>query len=281
MCDSTRRPLSIRCWIASVISSSPRALGSIARAASWTHGREHVDADERQVCCGSRRLLDQPHDALAARARRRRSARGRAPGSAGSARRRPRSRKRSTRSTMPPCSRLSPRYMTNGSRRGTAPRSAPRAPGRRARPARCRSPCTPNCEPSPAAARISSPVSGAMMIPTSSIPAAGDRLDAVEQHGLVGDRHELLGAGVGDRPQARPLPPDRISPFMSIAAAYRAARRPRQLAVIPARPLGTNGAPTRLGAWARPSRDLGLAGAVAIAGYSSSAERATAAGRAR
>ena len=30
----------------------------------------------------------------------------------------------------------------------------------------------PNAEPSPAAARISSPVSGATMIPTSSIPAA-------------------------------------------------------------------------------------------------------------
>ena len=31
---------------------------------------------------------------------------------------------------------------------------------------------TPNCEPSPVAARISSPVSGAMMIPISSMPAA-------------------------------------------------------------------------------------------------------------
>jgi len=35
MCGSTRRPSSTRYWIASVISSSPRALGSIARAASW------------------------------------------------------------------------------------------------------------------------------------------------------------------------------------------------------------------------------------------------------
>jgi hypothetical protein len=31
---------------------------------------------------------------------------------------------------------------------------------------------TPNCDPSPAASRISPPVSGAMMIPTSSMPAA-------------------------------------------------------------------------------------------------------------
>ena len=34
-CGSTRRPLSTRYWMASVISSSPRGEGSIARAASW------------------------------------------------------------------------------------------------------------------------------------------------------------------------------------------------------------------------------------------------------
>jgi hypothetical protein len=38
ICGSTRLPVSTRCWIASVISSSPRALGSIARAASWIEG---------------------------------------------------------------------------------------------------------------------------------------------------------------------------------------------------------------------------------------------------
>ena len=36
-------------------------------------------------------------------------------------------------------------------------------------------------------------------------PRLGHRLDAVEQHGLVGDRDELLGARVGDRAQARAL----------------------------------------------------------------------------
>ena len=73
---------------------------------------------------------------------------------------------------MPPWSRLSPRYITNGAspRNGSAVSTA------------CASPAgsswtmyvisTPNCEPSPAAARISSPVSGAMMIPTSVMPAA-------------------------------------------------------------------------------------------------------------
>jgi hypothetical protein len=38
MCGSTRRSVLTRCWIASVISSSPRALGSMARAASWIKG---------------------------------------------------------------------------------------------------------------------------------------------------------------------------------------------------------------------------------------------------
>ena len=73
---------------------------------------------------------------------------------------------------MPPCSRLSPRYITNGElpRNGSAVNTA------------CASPAgsswtmysirTPNCEPSPATARISSPVSGAMMMPTSVMPAA-------------------------------------------------------------------------------------------------------------
>src|SRR4029450_4073090 len=31
----------------------------------------------------------------------------------------------------------------------------------------------------------------------------GNRLDAVEEHRLVGDRHELLGAGVGQGAQTR------------------------------------------------------------------------------
>jgi len=34
---------------------------------------------------------------------------------------------------------------------------------------------------------------------------SGHRLDAVEQDRLVGDRHQLLGAGVGDGPQAGAL----------------------------------------------------------------------------
>ena len=36
------------------------------------------------------------------------------------------------------------------------------------------------------------------------IAGAGDRLQPVEKDGLVGHRHQLLGAGVSDGPQPRP-----------------------------------------------------------------------------
>ena len=62
---STREPESIRYWIASVISSSPRPEGSIAREASKIFGGEHVDADEGHVRGRVLRLLDQAHDLLA------------------------------------------------------------------------------------------------------------------------------------------------------------------------------------------------------------------------
>ena len=72
------RPGSTRCWIASVISSSPRADGSIARAASWMPRREHVDADEREVGLRLGRLLHEAgRPGCPRRARPRRSSRGR------------------------------------------------------------------------------------------------------------------------------------------------------------------------------------------------------------
>ncbi len=73
---------------------------------------------------------------------------------------------------MPPCKRLSPRYITNGlsAKNGSAVSTA------WARPSGSSwtmySIRTPNREPSPAACLISSPVSGAMMMPTSFTPAA-------------------------------------------------------------------------------------------------------------
>ena len=63
--DWTLWPSSIRHWIASVISSSPRQEGSSARAASKIGGAEEVDADQGQVRGRVFGLLDQAHDALA------------------------------------------------------------------------------------------------------------------------------------------------------------------------------------------------------------------------
>ena len=40
-------------------------------------------------------------------------------------------------------------------------------------------------------------------MPMSRMPASAMRLDAVEEDRLVGDGHQLLGAGVGQRPQTR------------------------------------------------------------------------------
>ncbi len=44
-------------------------------------------------------------------------------------------------------------------------------------------------------------------------PGGGDRFDPVEEHGLVRDRHELLRARVRYRPQPRPLPAREDQPF--------------------------------------------------------------------
>ena len=112
MCGSTRRPPSTRCWIASVISSSPRAEGAIARAASWMRAvNMYTPTSARSVagCAGfstSRTTLRVVsgmggRDHPPARAPPRRSSRGRPPASAGSA---PPGRARGT----PPRGRRSP-----------------------------------------------------------------------------------------------------------------------------------------------------------------------------
>ena len=58
----TTWPWSISHWMASVISSSPRAEGWMARTASWIVLVEQVHADQGQVGGGHVRLLDQPDD---------------------------------------------------------------------------------------------------------------------------------------------------------------------------------------------------------------------------
>ena len=95
---------------------------------------------------------------------------------------------------------LSPRYITKSS----SPRKSRAMSTQCARPsgASCGMyvTATPQREPSPTAARISSAVSPTM-IPISRDAGRGHVLDPVEQDRLVGDGHELLRARVRDRPQ--------------------------------------------------------------------------------
>ena len=75
-----------------------------------------------------------------------------------------------------------------------------------------------------AASRISGPVSGATM---SRPPRSGrrHRLDPVEEDGLVGDRHELLGARVGYRTQASALAPRENQTLQLLHRATHLTRR--------------------------------------------------------
>ena len=62
----------------------------------------------------------------------------------------------------------------------------------------------------------------------------GHRLDAVEQHRLVGDRHELLRARVRDRAQARALAPRQDEPPELLHGAQRTWARRDVLPTLPA-----------------------------------------------
>ena len=55
----------------------------------------------------------------------------------------------------------------------------------------------------------------------------GDGLDAVEEHGLVRHRDELLGAGVGQRPQARPFAAAEDEP-LHVSSRLPSGRRTRR-----------------------------------------------------
>ena len=134
------RRWSTRCWIASVISSSPRGLGPDRAGGVVDRRREHVHARPARgrssaraasrparrrarrsssatpKCCGSGDRREQDQRVGRARAERRRRARRSRPAAG--------------------CRRGTSR---TASRRGTARPSAPRAPARPARPGRCRS----------------------------------------------------------------------------------------------------------------------------------------------
>ena len=79
------------------------------------------------------------------------------------------------------------------------PAMSTRARGRAGRPGDVRH-RDPHALPSPTAAADLVAVSPTMM--PMSVTRVADRLEAVEQHGLVGDRYELLRGRVRDRAQA-------------------------------------------------------------------------------
>ena len=205
-----RWPWSISHWIASVISSSPRPDGSIARDRLVDVVVEQVHADEREVRRRIGGLLDEPeHLALPRRSRRRRTGAGPRRARAGSARPAPPRRsvardvsKRSTNSVRPCWSMLSPRYMTKSSspRKSRRDEHAVREPERRV----LRDVGDLHAEPRAVADRSHDLGAGVADDDADVVDAGrGHVLDAVEQDRLVGHRDELLGARVGDRPQPR------------------------------------------------------------------------------
>ena len=202
-------PCSRSHWIASVISSSPRADGSIDATASWIVGVEQVDADEREVRRRVRRLLDQvEHLAavvdrgdpeLASGPRRGRAGSAR-PGASAPSRRPGASRTASTNSARPCWSMLSPRYITKSSspRKSRAMQHAVGEAERRVlgdvRDA--------GAEARAVADRRDDLVGGVADDDADLVDPRRDHvLDPVEQDRLVRDRHQLLGARVRDRAQ--------------------------------------------------------------------------------
>ncbi len=214
MCGSTRIPPSTRCWIASVISSSPRAEGSIARAASWIPAVNMYTPTSARSVAGSAgfstSLTTRPTAPGSTRLNR--SASSATPKFSGSGTGVSRisasgscSRKASTRSEIPPCSRLSPRYITNGlfakerlggQHRMRQPRRLVLHDVRDLHP-----------EPRAVAGGLADLLPGLRRDDDPDLldPRRRHRLDPVEQHRLVRYRHKLLRARMRDRAQARAL----------------------------------------------------------------------------
>ena len=199
-------------WIASVISSSPRGRRFDLAHRGVDVGIEEVDADDREVRRRVLRLLDELDDlAVVVRAPRRptvadprRARAGSATRARGRRRRAPLARSASNASTnsLSPCwSMLSPRYITKSS----SPRKSRAISTQCARPERrvLAEVGDVGAPPGAVADRGHDLVGGvADDDPDLLDPGFDHVLDAVEEDRLVGDRHELLRAGVRDRPEA-------------------------------------------------------------------------------
>ncbi len=189
-------------WMAWVISSSPRQEGSMRGRPRGSAGvKRYTPTRARSLlgCFGfSSRLTTRP---LVVELGDTERASGRGPGSAGSAASGRSARNSSTRPVMPPTMKLSPRYITKSSspRKSRAMRTA------WARPSGCVLGDVGDVDTELGAVADGFPdlVGGvADDDPDLGDAGIGDGLQSVEEHGLVGDGHQLLGRCMGDRTQA-------------------------------------------------------------------------------
>ena len=198
--DWTRWPSSIRPWIASVISSSPRQEGSSARAASKIERAEEVDADQGEVGRRVFRLLDQADDALAVqlgdpvglrvvdrREEDQRVGLGLAEGRDEAAQA------------------VAQQVVAEVHDEGRAADELLRGQHRVGEPGRLVLDDVGDLRPEvrPVPGRLADLIPGLRRDddPDLRHPGVDQRLDPVEEHGLVGDGHQLLRRGVRDRAQ--------------------------------------------------------------------------------
>ena len=223
----TARPWSMRYWMASVISSSPRPDGRMPAGRVEDVVVEHVDAHEREVGRRHGRLLDEPDDAVAVQ------------------------------DGDPEL--LGVRHLREqdlgGGRRGLEPRDergerlpdqvvaevhherlAPeerlgRQDGvRQSERGLLRDVGDPHAPAAPVAHRLADLLVGvADDDPDLLETGRGERLEPVEQDGLVGDRDQLLGRRVGDRPEAGAAPAREDQPAHAhpLAVSPHRAAQPR------------------------------------------------------
>ena len=199
--DWTRWPSSIRPWIASVISSSPRQEGSRRAGGVEDRGAEEVDADQGEVRGRVFRLLDQAHDPLAVEL-------GDAVG-AGVVDRSEQDQRVGlglAEGRDEAAQAVAQQVVAEVHDEGRAADELLGGQHRVGEPGRLVLDDVGDlrAEGRAVAGRLADLVAGLRRDddPDLRHPGVDQRLDPVEEHGLVGDGHELLRRGVGDRAQA-------------------------------------------------------------------------------
>ncbi len=204
MCGRTSRPRSIRSWMASVISSSFRKLGRIRFTDVEDLRAEHVDADQGEVALRLLRLLDQPHHAAVAQLG---DAEHLRVGHARQQDLRGRLRRPANCSTKRPDALVEQVVAEVHHERLVADERLADEHGVRQAARRVLLDVGDLERPTASRRRPPPDLGGRVADDDADLadPGVRHRLDAVEEHRLVGHRHELLGARVGERPQARAL----------------------------------------------------------------------------